>query len=229
MTLYQFPTAFDLPISVSPYSAKLEVYLAITGREYATAQGNLIQAPTRTMPYVRWADGSLQGDSVDIITRLESEGPTLDEGAPEHDLTELVSDANKLLYYACLHSRFSDGWDHQRPTVEALVPWLLRPLAVPFIRRDQLGKCAKAGFSTHEDSQKAVDVIQRMTAQLGDKDFMVDDQPRVADCSLWGHAIAMAHTRVPSASREAVRASPTLMAWIDRMAGRAGWELPLPQ
>ena len=151
LTVYQIPPAFDLPVSVSPYCTKLEVYLRLTAREYTMEVCDLRAAPNGQVPYVRWEDGSIQDETGDIISRLEAQGPKLDAGLSSAQSIhgETMEDlAQNTIYFACLHSRFVDpaGWHYQEPTVRALVPKVMAPVLVPVIRRSQRKRCMQNGF-----------------------------------------------------------------------------------
>ncbi len=231
ITLYQFPEAFGLPVSVSPYCAKVELYFRLTGRAYRTAKGNVFKSPNKKVPYVGWPDGTMQAESADIIARLEAEGPALDEGLDPAALErgrELERAAEAVLYYSCLYSRFADddGWVHQRPSVKALVPGLLSPILCPVIRRSQVKLCAENGFDSDGAYSKAIAVTGRIGEALGDQDFMLGDRPRTPDCGVWANLMQVAWTVVPSPARAAVRDHAELMDYIRRVAARADMTLP---
>ncbi len=199
VTLYQFPTAFDLPLSVSPYCAKVEAYLRLTGREYQTEVGVVFKSPNRKVPYLRLPDGSMMADSGDIIARLEQEGPALDGSLSREeraDSKHLIGLAQDHLYFGVLHSRFGpeDGWTHQRPTVQAMVPSLLGWALVPIIRKSQLSVCAKAGHVDHESSvERSLPVLRELSDLLSDgRAFLLGEQPHVVDCAVFGPLVAAA-------------------------------------
>src|SRR5690554_190001 len=73
LVLHQFPPAFGLPISESPPCAKVEAYLRLTKIPYTVAPGDIRRSPNKLVPYIRWPDGTLQGESGDIIARLEGQ------------------------------------------------------------------------------------------------------------------------------------------------------------
>jgi glutathione S-transferase len=109
ITLYQYPPAYDVPVSVSPYCTKVELYFRLTDRAYETAIGSNLKSPNKAVPYVGWPDGEISAESDAIIERLEKDGPSLDEGLTAADAArgeELVELAQGVLYYGCLHSRF---------------------------------------------------------------------------------------------------------------------------
>src|SRR5690554_1625083 len=73
LILHQFPPAFGLPISESPPCAKVEAYLRLTKTPYIVGSGDTRRSPNKMVPYIRWPDGTLQGESGDIIARLEQQ------------------------------------------------------------------------------------------------------------------------------------------------------------
>ena len=234
ITLHQFPPGFDMPVSVSPFCTKLEMYFRLTGRKYKTGKGDVLKSPTRTVPFVRWPEGDLQADSGDIIARLEAKGPSLDAGLSDAEKAAgraLEAEAEKLLYFAVLYARFAtpEGWVHQKPGLKKLFPALLSPILTPLIRRSQIKRCRENGFADDSGYPEAVELVHRLSAQLGDKPFMFGDEPRTADCGLWGTLVHAAHTRAANPVRELVRGDANLMAYLDRMAARAKMEFPTPQ
>lgn len=232
ITLYQLPPAFDLPVSVSPYCTKVEAYLRLTGRAYETAKGDVRRSPNRRVPYVAGVEGeALLADSGAILAHLEAEGPALDAGLSEAEVQkteELQALIQRDIYFACLYARFVDpaGWVHQKPTVKALVPWILAPILVPIIRRSQVTACAEHGFTNAADYTRAVTAIERVSNELGDQRFLLGDAPHVVDCTAWANLMHTAHTLASSPAREAVRADHRLMAYLDRVTTRL--ELTLP-
>lgn len=235
ITLYQFAPSFGLPVSVSPYCAKLEAYLRLTGREYETNDNaNQQKSPNNAVPYVTFDGGPPVADSREIMARLEAEGPTLDEGLTEeqhelgHEIEDLVQHA---LYFGCLFARFVEpaGWEHQKPTVKALVPWLLSPLLVPIIRSSQVKRCKEAGFTTPTDYDQTVKAAARVEEVLGDKPYLLGDEPRTYDCAAWANLLQVAYTRSDNAGRQAVRQRKRLMDYVRRFAERIELSLPAVQ
>ncbi len=231
ITLYQFAPSFGLPVSVSPFCAKLELYLRLTGRDYVTAAGDVREAPNGTVPYVRWPDDTIQGESDDIIARLEAEGPALDAGLAESERArgrELQALAEDIVYYACLYARFVEpaGWAHQKAAVRALLPVLLAPVLMPVIRRSQRKRCRDHGFVDVSGYARAEQAVAQLDAALSDQDYLLGDTPRVTDCAVWANLLATAFTSSDNAGRAAVRARPRLMAYLPRLAARGDLSLP---
>lgn len=226
ITLYQFPPAYGLPVSVSPYCAKVELYLRLTDRTYGVAHGDVRKSPNKKVPYVRWPDGALEAESGAIIARLEADGPRLDDGLSEADRATgaaLEARAEREIYFATLYARFTEsaGWAHQQAAVRQLLPGFLAPLLLPIIRRSQVKLCRHNGFATAADYAKGTDAVSAISAALGDKPFLLGDAPRTADCAVWGQVLQCAWSANPSPPREAIRGDARLMAWLRRLAERA--------
>lgn len=231
ITMYQFPRAYGQDFSVSPYCAKLELYFRLTDRKYETANGNVLKSPNKLVPYVRWEDGTLEAESDQIIGKLEKLGPTLDAGlsaeakARGEELAALAQDA---IYFSCLYHRFADDdtWRYQRETVHALVPWVLSPILSRVIRRGQVRKCEDAGFKDPSDYQKGLAAVQALSSALSGHDFILDDKPRAADCTVWGNLANCASTATPSPVRNAIRKDDGLSTYIRRLSQMSGLKVP---
>ncbi len=231
ITLFQFPPAFGLPVSVSQYCTKLELYLRATGRGYKTETADLRKSPNKKVPYVGWPDGSISAETDEIIVKLESSGTPLDEGLSASEIAAgkvLQGLAEGPVYYGCLYSRFVEdsGWEHQRGTVKEVLPALLAPILVPIIRRAEKKLCARNGFENRDGYESALDAIQRIRDALGDNPYILGDKLRTADCSIWANILHTAYTKADNPARHAVRGDEVLMAYAHRLADKFGWKLP---
>lgn len=232
LILYQFPPAYGMDVSVSPYCAKLELYFRLTDRTYATEKGNVFKSPNRAVPYVRWEDGTIQADSDEIIARLEKLGPSLDEGISDADRQrgeQVQAMAESTIYFSCLYHRFADDetWVHQRATVRALVPALLAPILTRVIRRGQISKCKENGFSSAADYEKGIRAVRELSERLGSSDYFLGKEVRTYDCALWGNLANCAATVTPSPVRDAIRADERLVKYIKRLCERTNLHVPV--
>lgn len=231
ITLYQIPRGMGLPVSASPYCAKLELYLRLTKRPYESVNGNPLQSPTKTMPFVKWPDGTKQGDSGHIIDRLEAEGPALNAGLSSDEIAHgraLEAEAQGPVYFSGLYTLFvtDEGWAQQKPGVVAGLPFLLRPFVPGIIRRAQIKKCAQNGFPDdrgYEGTLRALDVLSEA---LGDKPFFFGDTPRTFDCSIWGPLLLTAYMTIDCPPSRRLRGDAKLLAFVERAAKAAGFTLP---
>jgi glutathione S-transferase len=228
-TLYQFmPMPNDVPqVSSSPFCAKVEAYLILTGRPYETIAGSPPFAPTKTVPYVAYG-GEKFGDSQAIIDRFESETSgsykTLEKGALSADQRstsqEVLELVEKKLYFSLLYSKFAldQGWEHQIEEVKFGLPWILRCCLPGRIRAAQIEKCAVHGCSSADTAFSDVGAyLQRLTEVLGDQPFLFGEEPRVADCSLFGFLVNAKDTRYTNPLATAVRENDRLMDFLARM------------
>lgn len=231
ITLYQFPTGFSLPTSVSQFCTKLEAYFRLTDREYQVEIGDPRKSPNKKMPYVAWPDGRITAESAEIIAELENKGPALDQdlSAADREAGEAyTAHAEGPIYFACLYSRFVDpnGWKHQKVTIKKMVPGVVAPIVGPIIRRAEKKLCANNGFSNREDYAKAISAITTLSDALGDKPFMLGDDIQIVDCSVWANLMHVAYTLSDNPARHAVRSDVLLMAYINRIAVAVDWKLP---
>ena len=69
-------------------------------------------------------------------------------------------------------------------------------------------------------------MIGEVAAMLGDKPFLLGDDPHTADCAVWANVMQIAYTKSPNPGRERVRGDEALMGYVARMAERASLTLP---
>jgi glutathione S-transferase len=208
------------------------LYFRLTDREYETKAAYIPKSPNKRVPYVRGVGDGLLADTHEIISALEAAKPSLDEGLDDEmrsagqDIEKRVQEG---LYFACLYSRFvePEGWVHQKPAVKAVVPWFLAPILVPVIRKGQIKACAANGFEDPKAGYaRAEETAERVAKFLGDKPFLLGEEPRVADCAVWANTLHNAYTPSANPARAAVRSHANVMAYIQRVAARAQLELP---
>jgi glutathione S-transferase len=78
----------------------------------------------------------------------------------------------------------------------------------------------KAGYARAEET------AERVAGALGDKPFLLGEEPRVADCAVWANAMPNAYTPSANPARKAVRSHANVMSYIQRVAERARLTLP---
>ena len=232
ITLYQFPPAFGLPVSASQFCTKIELYLRLTGRDYEVATADLCKSPERQAPWVTWPDGHSLADSGQIIDVLEREDVALDR-----ELSTVARTASEVLrslsegpvYFACQYARFVEqhGWQYQKEVVRRRVPHMLAPMLLRWVRRSQAKRCAVHGFRQRKDFAKGVVAVNQLSDALGSNPYMLGEEIQSVDCAVWANLVHAAYTPSDNPLRHAVRSDPMLLAYIERVALLADWELPV--
>ena len=233
ITLHQLPTAFGLPVSVSPFCTKLEAYLKLAGHDYRVVTGGPNRSPTRRMPFVSLSDGRTLAGSNAVIVELErtAAGNGMDTGmlAEERARAErLRMLAEGPLYYGCLYARFVEegGWRHQQRVLRGVIPPFVAPIAMPLVRRSQRRRCLANGIVGRQSYETVLAAIDKLENALTDTPYISGDRIRSVDCSIWAMLLHTAHTKADNPARHAVRRNARLLAYIDRIAARAQFALP---
>lgn len=238
MVLYMFDHALGLPVSESPPAAKIEVYCHLAEVPYVTELGDTRRSPNRMVPYVRLPDGALLAESWDIVDHLEAQSDEpLDRGLDAQVLASgraLAEEIEVVCYNACLHDRFAlaEGWAVQRLILEGyvkqLAPRVVHPM-IPIIlwgvRRKQLRRAADTMADVLAGHALAIGLIEQVGERLEASAFLCGDRPSTVDCAIWATLLHLAATPVASPSRDALRKQGVVVAWIERVAARAGLEL----
>ena len=93
-------------------------------------------------------------------------------------------------------------------------------------RRSQRKRCLQNGFDDDTAGYlKAAEAVQTIADDLGDKPFILGDEPRTADCGVWANLLHGVATLSESPIRSAIRQQPGLVSYIHRLAERAGFPL----
>ncbi len=231
LTLHQFPPAFGLPFSVSPFCAKLEAYLRTAGVDYTCGPPRLPSAPKKKVPFIA-CEGEVVGDSQHAIEWCKARfGDPLDAALSDEQRNRGVLVQRTVedhLYFALVYSRWQDprGWAQLRPVVDQLVPAPLRFAIVPMIRRATVKQLWSEGTGRHTPEQVyaagAAD-LRAVSQVLGDKPFLLGDSPTSFDCAAFGQIAGVLSTDSGNALTAAARADDNLVAWHERMLDRVGW------
>ena len=208
---------------------KLECYLRMAEIPYKTAAMQVGKAPKGKIPYVDLPDGKRMGDSQLIIEeldrRLVSEGKQgLDTGMSKRDaaLGQLVRRTlEEGTYFVGVYVRWmtDEGYGPVRAEFKKFAPGFL----VPLIRRSIRKKVREQGTGRHTLDEAigmgAAD-FDACAELLGDKPFLLGDQPRSADCSLYAFLEATLGFPVDQPFKAQVAAHANLVAYRQRIRER---------
>lgn len=191
--LYQFPPAWNVP-NVSQFCMKVEIFLRMADLDYQTVHlSDPTKAPKGKLPYIQDGDKTVADSSL-IITYLENNyninlDRNLDpsEKAVSHAFQKMLEER---FYWFVLYSRWMD--ERCWPEVEKLWFGELSPifkLFVPKMIRNQVSKAlymqGTGRHSAEEIYQLAAKDIKALSDFLGDKQFMMSNEPTKLDSTAY--------------------------------------------
>jgi glutathione S-transferase len=235
IVLHQGPAAWGLA-NTSPFCLKLESYLRMAGVPYKVAMADFRRAPKGKIPFIE-EDGKLMGDSQHIIEHLERKSPApLDarlgdeERVKGHLVRRLMEDS---IYWHIIHVRWDmdEGWQVWRPIFESIFPPVIKNVAVPMIRRKVIKGLHTHGLGRHrreEILEMGKADISAVAKVLGDKPFLLGDNPTTFDATAYAFIATITAFPVDSAFRRHTLEQHNLVRYVDRFQQRffANWSPP---
>jgi glutathione S-transferase len=227
ITLYTFGPAFGMS-DPSPFVIKADILLKMAGVTYQTNTKGFSAAPKGKLPYLR-DDAELVSDSTFIRCHIEKKyGVDFDRGysdqqrALSYAVEKMLEDQ---LYWANVHFRWlkDDNFAKGPAIFFRSVPSLIRPAICSMVRRKVRRNLVGHGFGQLTDAEiilKASKSIDATAAILGDKPFLLGDQPCGADAFVYAGIAGSACPLFESGLRNAVERHPNLLAYITRMQQR---------
>ena len=221
--LHGFGRAFGLP-DPSPFVVKTEVLLKLAGLDYSRAEGNLGKAPKGKLPFID-DDGTIVADSTLIRLHLEkTRGIDFDKGlTPEQKgvawaFEKLLEDH---LYWIVMHERWMDPANFDRGPRKFFdkVPAPLRPIVVAMVKRQVKGNLRAQGLGRHtadERAQLVVRAIDGLAAYLGDKRWLMGDEPCGADATVFAFVSSGLCPLFEGAVRTRLEQHKNVIAYRDR-------------
>lgn len=223
--LWQMAPMWGLP-NASPFCMKLETWLRMAGIPHVTrAIAGPPKSPTRKVPYIERPDGSLACDSSVIIETLTREhGVTLDD---------FMSDAQRVqslliqrlfeddLYFVILHDRWVDdaGWAITSKAYFGGLPWAVRTVLVPIIRRQVVATARGQGVSRlppGERDRRVIANVRAIASLLGDQQFFLG-QPSSVDAIAYAFLANGLSAPIRCALHDELHAHERLVAYCERM------------
>lgn len=226
LILYGTKPGWETP-SFSPFVIKLEAWLRLAGLPYERRDGNPLQAPEGKVPYVE-IDGQKMGDSQLIIEHLtRARGVRLDEGMTATEAATARAVRRMLeegLYFVALRARWleDDGWALQYPAFQVMFPPVIGALAVPMIRRKVREQAMAQGIGRHaRDEVMAMGVadIESVATLLGEKAYLLGDQPRSVDATVFAFLWAFQGHPGKTPIHDAARAH-NLVDYVERIKAK---------
>ena len=228
LALHTFGPAFGLP-DPSPFCVKGLVLLKLSGLEHTVVTGNVRRAPKGKLPVLD-DNGTQVPDTTFIRWHLEQ----------KHDINfdKALSTAEKAtawafeklcedhLYWGTVYTRWmiDENFDKGPRHFFKSAPALVRPAIVAMVRRDVRRNLYGQGFGRHTraDIEKLmVHGIHALADFLGDKPFLMGDQPCGADATAFAWVGSFLCPVFDGVILETARTRPNLVAYRDR--GLARW------
>jgi len=235
ITLYGFGPAWGLP-DPSPFVTKAATLLHMSGLPFRLENGYLKRAPKGKLPYID-DDGVLVPDSTLIRMHLEvrhgidfDAGLTRAERGTAWAVDKLLEDH---LYWILVDQRWLDDANFAAGPAQFFdfVPAPLRPLARRVARgmvRRRLRAHGMGLYSPPERLALAEHAFDAVAGILGDRPYLMGEQPCGADATMLGFIGGALAARFASPTRDAAEARPTLVAYRDRMMARYFPEIRQP-
>lgn len=228
ITLHGSTPRFGLP-SASSFVSKVEILLKMAGVPYRHVDANFSRAPKGKIPFIE-EDGELLGDSTFIRLHLEDRhGANFDGGLDASEKAtaqafEVMCDEH--LYWATVHARWTVAENFERGPRHFFdsAPALLRPVIVAMVGRSVVRTLKGQGFGRHtkqEVEQLAIRDIDAVAAFIGDKPFLMGNEPCGADASVWSGVTGVLCKHFTTPIRDHAEKHANLVAYSAR--GMARW------
>lgn len=188
------------------------------------------------MPYIERPGGDLLSDSSFIIETLTRERAVkLDDGLSALEraqATLLQRMFEEELYFHIIYDRWHEpaGWELTAPAYFGKVPWVVRSLVIPTLRRKVIAAAAGQGISRLPQDyrqKKGIADLGAVAELLGDRPFFLG-RPSTIDAVAYGFLANFLWTPVPSPISDAARKQQNLVRFCERMKETywQGWSPP---
>lgn len=224
LTLMTFPPNFGTPSS-SPFCTKVMCLLRMSGLDWVADTGaNVLKSPKKKLPVLQ--DGSeLIADSSTILNHLETRhGCDFNAGMSEAEIAHshgLVRMVEEHTYFALMTDRWliDTHWDKLRVAYFAHLPFGIRSVVPPLVRRDVDRTCRGQGMARFSLDEQAVRIqrdIEAVEATLGDTPFLFGERPTSADASVAPMMDGLFRPQFTDGIMPKLKASDNLRGYIAR-------------
>lgn len=227
ITLYQFPPAWSLR-NLSPFCMKVENYLRLADIAYETKIGDPRKAPKKKLPIIK--DGErIIADSQLIIEHLAAKGPDLDahltaqEKALGHVVRRMLEEGTYFcnVYFNWLRD---DGFTYiERDLLRPQLPPVVGGLIASAIRGSVRKAVQNQGTGRHEEErivQFAKADMDAIEVILGDKPYLLGDQPSSFDATLYAFLSIATDVPFDTPLKPHLAKKPTFLAYCARMKAK---------
>ena len=225
--LYGFRPAGGLP-DASPFVVKTMILLKMAGLDYVSDGSGYSRAPKGKLPFID-DDGTLVPDSTFIRFHIEERyGFDFDAGlTPTQKAIGWCAEklCEEHLYWLVARAMWLDDANFERGPSKWFdkLPAPARPLAKWYMRRRVRNNLWSQGMGRHgaaEADRLGVKDIEALVGLIGTQDFLFGDAPHGADATVFAFLAAIMSPTAETAMHDTAMATPTLVAYRDRMMRR---------
>jgi len=228
ITLYQSVPAWGLP-DLSPFCVKVETYLRMAELPFRTEKADLRKAPKGKMPWIE-DKGRRISDSSDIIAYLKATyGDPLDRGSSE-DAHALGHTVQRMLeehtYFALVYARWVDPAGtsvYKTIFVREILPPVIGGPIFSLICRNVARMLKAQGIGRHTPDEiyaRGVQDIEALSRLLGDKPYLLGDQPSSYDATVYAFVSGLYLPPIETPLKRRIASLPNLVAYVERMRSR---------
>lgn len=211
--------------SFSPFCMKAEVYLKLAKLDYRTVIANPRKAPKGKAPWIE-DDGTIVCDSSAIISYLEKKhGSPIDKGLSEVDRARghmVQRMFEESLYFVMLWSRWAEdeGWEKISRLFFDGIPAPIRAVVAPLVRRQVIKQAYMQGTGRHtRDEIYALGEkdVRAFSTLLGERPYILDDQPRTADITAYSFIANVIRVSVDNPVKDVAKNLKNVGDYVDRI------------
>src|ERR1700756_1404789 len=227
ITLYGFGAGFGLP-EISPFVTKSEVQLKMAGLAHGKQRAMPPASPKGQLPYIE-DDGRNIADSTFIRAHIEGKyGFDFDAGLSQKDRAQAWAFERMIehhVYWAMVGARWVDSDNFAKGPAHFFD-------GAPEDRREKLREDAQfrvaenyllSGLGRHapdDDVELALRSIFALSVQLGDKPYLMGNEPSGVDATAFGALSGILTPFFESKLRARAEQYDNLAAYVDRMMGQ---------
>ena len=226
--LYKFGPAFGLR-ETGPFALKVMSYMKLAGIPFSEhVQGDPRKAPKKKIPYIN-DDGVEIGDSAFIIKHLKTKfGNPLAEGLSAQQLAAghavKVMLEERTYWTGMIYPRWVKK-DHHKMIADKFFSEIPSFIRGPIFGMVAMGVAKSAdgqGIARHSEAEiyeLGLEDVKTVEALLGDRNFMLGDNPAEVDATVYAFLHGFSAEVFPTPIQAHISASKSLMAYLARMDG----------